>query len=836
MDFNVRFDFTTAQAARRYLALGWAVIPVPAGRKAPARPGWQDLKLTEADLGRYLGDGRPTNLGVVLGRRSGGLVDVDLDCPEARSLAPYFLPPTGAVFGRPSARGSHHLYIAPGAVYRRFEDRAGETLLELRADGEDGGAHQTVFPPSVHPSGEVYAWEVFEAPAQVDPTELEGAVRKLAAAALLACYWPKPGSRIRHETALALAGALVRAGWAEEEAANFVEAVAEAAGDEETRDRMRAARDTARRHELGVRTTGLPRLKELLPPEVVDRAAEWLGLGRHAPQGPDPTAGGRSARRTSAATRLVDLALARVELWRSHDNQAFATVDSGLHLRIDDPEFADWLASAYYAVYKDAAHGEALTMARAVLRARALFEGPQHRVWVRIGRDEAGDRIYVDLADGAGRAVEIGPDGYRIVPNPPVFFWAPSKTRPLPLPEADPEGRAVREWLGRFNLTDGGDTILKGYLVSCLHPEGPYPIGQIDGPAGSGKSTLSRQVVELIDPRIPLLRALPREDRDLAIAARRARLLAFTNISGLPAWLSDALCRLTTDPGLGTRKLYTDEAEVTFDERRPILLNGISDIVGLARRHDLADRTLRVSLGPIPDSRRVPEAELTTEFERLRPRILGWLYGQVSRSLRDRDRVRSQRWSLPRLADVALWVTAAEPPAERGRFIEALGGARRAEAAEMLEMDPVGRALLALTADWEPGIERGYGATELYELLTERTRTGGDRLPTGWPRSADALGRRLANLAVLLGRLGLEVRRERAPGTGGRRWVFRKMGAESVTSDSQAREVSQAGVLVSQKSGVCDTKEPLCDTSEGGRVTSDTKFAAFTEKIREVIE
>jgi hypothetical protein len=856
MDQNVRSDFiTTEAAARRYLALGWRVIPVPAGRKGPAQPGWQDWKLTEADLPRFFGDGRPANVGVVLGHRSGDLVDIDLDSPETLALADHFLPPTRAVFGRPSAPGSHRLYVAPGAAYRKFQDPDGATLLELRTDGEDGGAHQTLFPPSIHPTGERYAWQVFEAPAQVDPAELEKAVRKLAAAALLARYWPKPGSRIRHETALALAGALVRAGWAEEEVADFVEAVARAAGDEEARDRAKDALDTVRRHELGVKTTGLPRLKEFLPPEVVDRLPEWLWPERQAVEelrvkmirtanAINTTrsillhAVGRKPPRPTVATLLVDLALSRASLWRSHDDQPFATVDGRRHLRVDDPEFADWLAGIYYSTFNTVVRGEALTTARGTLRAMALFEGPQHRVWVRVGWDEAGGRLYVDLADGSGRAVEIGPDGFRVIPNPPVKFWAPSKTRPLPAPEPDPEGRAPEEWLSRFDLTGDSATLLKGFLVGCLHPEGPYAVGQISGPAGSGKSTLARQVVELIDPRTPALRALPREERDLAIAARRARLLAFTNLSGLPAWLSDALCRLVTDPGLGTRKLYTDEAEATFDERRPILLNGIPDVVGLAGRPDLADRTLRVSLGPIPDSRRLPEAELLAEFERLRPRILGWLYGQVSRALKDRDQVRPR--SLPRLADVALWVTAAEPPAERGRFIEALGGARLTEAAEMVEADPVGRALLDLTAGWEPGTERAYGATELYEELTGRARAEGDRLPAGWPRSADALGRRLANLAVLLGRLGLEVRRERAPDRRrGRQWVLRKVAAESVRSVLSGQEVSEGASQVSEdapQASDLDASRGPSDTLGGGQDTSDASLRQLFGRIREVIE
>jgi hypothetical protein len=39
---------------------------------------------------------------VILGPPSSGLTDIDLDCPEAIGLASYFLPRTGAVFGRAS--------------------------------------------------------------------------------------------------------------------------------------------------------------------------------------------------------------------------------------------------------------------------------------------------------------------------------------------------------------------------------------------------------------------------------------------------------------------------------------------------------------------------------------------------------------------------------------------------------------------------------------------------------------------------------------------------------------------------------------------------------------
>jgi hypothetical protein len=86
------------------------------------------------------------------GGRSGGLVDADLDCPEALDLAPEILPPTAAIFGRPSKPKSHWLYSVEGVAQSlTFKDPiTGAMLVELRGDG----GRQTLFPPSRHPSGE----------------------------------------------------------------------------------------------------------------------------------------------------------------------------------------------------------------------------------------------------------------------------------------------------------------------------------------------------------------------------------------------------------------------------------------------------------------------------------------------------------------------------------------------------------------------------------------------------------------------------------------------------------------------------------------------------------
>src|SRR5438045_450485 len=116
------------------------------------------------------------------------------------------------------------------------------------------------------------------------------------------------------------------------------------------------------------------------------------------------------------------------------------------------------------------------------------------------------------------------------------------------------------------------------------------------------------------------------------------------------AWLSDALCRLASGGSLAVRQLYTDDAEVLFEAARPLLLNGIEDVIS---RPDLADRAMILTLPPISDAQRRAEAELWADFERARHSILGALLDIVAHGLaRSRD---ARATSLPRMADFALW-------------------------------------------------------------------------------------------------------------------------------------------------------------------------------------
>ena len=99
-------------------------------------------------------------------------------------------------------------------------------------------------------------------------------------------------------------------------------------------------------------------------------------------------------------------------------------------------------------------------------------------------------------------------------------------------------------------------------------------------------------------------------------------MLPFDNLSGLPAWASDALAKISTGGGFTCRELYTNNGEFIFDGKRPVIMNGIEDF---ATRGDLADRCIFLRLSPIPEGGRKTEAEVSAQFEQKAPGIIGAL-------------------------------------------------------------------------------------------------------------------------------------------------------------------------------------------------------------------
>jgi hypothetical protein len=267
------------EAARDILTrLGGMPLTYPGRKKNPTERGWQQWRFTLDDIP----DKFPLdkNLGMFDGY--GDLHDIDLDAAECRRLASLFLPATSLVGGRASKPYSHCWYrVTPALRTCKFIDPClpdHNMLVECRGLTKHGGIGlQTMVWPSIHPEGELVIWHDYGLPAPVAGDVLLQAVRRLAAASLLARYWAGHGNR--ENASLALAGGLLRLGMAVDAAQTFILAIAHATDDDEAPLRATTVPDTKAKLDRGEAATGWPTLVTLLRGDgrkIVHTVQRWL--------------------------------------------------------------------------------------------------------------------------------------------------------------------------------------------------------------------------------------------------------------------------------------------------------------------------------------------------------------------------------------------------------------------------------------------------------------------------------------------------------------------------------------------------------------------------------
>jgi hypothetical protein len=458
----------------------------------------------------------------------------------------------------------------------------------------------------------------------------------------------------------------------------------------------------------------------------------------------------RDEKKENQAQVLLRLA-AEIALFHDVDRRAYATVPVNDHhetLAIRSGDFKRWLVRVFYCARKKPPSATALNDALGVIEARAIYDSPELPVHIRLA--ELDGNIYLDLCNSQWEIAKITPDGWSILPSGkvPVKFRRTRGMLSLPRPERGGRLDDLRSILGITDLCQW--RLLIGCLVMAFRPRGPYPVLGFHGEQGSGKSTAARFCRSLIDPHSVPVRSEPKEPRDLMISANNVWLIVLDNLSHLSVWLSDALCRLATGGGFGTRELYTNDEEQLFDSMRPVFITGIEAV---ATRPDLLDRSILLNLPAIPEEKRRTEEELYAELEPSRPGILGALLDVVACALQNFSTTTLP--SLPRMADFAKWVTAAEPALgwERGSFLAAYRGSQDEANDVALDAYPIVeplRQLMATEARWEG---------KPSELLTKLGELAGEKVAKsdGWPKRANILSGHLKRLAPNLRKVGVHV-------------------------------------------------------------------------------
>lgn len=524
---------------------------------------------------------------------------------------------------------------------------------------------------------------------------------------------------------------------------------------------------------------------------------EPLGFTEHTPAPKPARNQDQGGKKTAQRDRVIDAVVnAGAIFWKDPDGTAYATLPREGRIERYKVRSSGFRA-VVRALYAEACprmnddgmempgsiSDKAMTEALPSLEAMVHQRGTETRM-PALRSIMLGETIWLDLGSADWSLVKITRNGWEIVAAADVPLVRADAMRALPVPDRAAGGAALNDLRRLLNLGDKQTDdfmLIVCWLLGCLWPTGPYPILAIDGEQGSGKSTLSRLLRGLVDPNKAALRAPPRTESDLIVAANAGRVVALDNVSFIDADMADVLCRLATGAGLSKRRLYTDEEEHLIEVCRPILLNGINSVMS---RGDVADRAMVATLPRIPDAARRLEADIERDFQRAAPGILAMLLNAMSEALHYDRRV---PMGLPRMADFAAMACRAAPAFgwKPEVILNAINENREAANIAVVEADPLSDALSHILH------EHGYQRDDLRlwegtaaELLDRANAAAPESVKRekGWPKDPTRLSQRLRRLAPALRRCGIDVTLPEAGGREGRKITVKQRSQRSQRS------------------------------------------------------
>ena len=334
--------------------------------------------------------------------------------------------------------------------------------------------------------------------------------------------------------------------------------------------------------------------------------------------------------------------------------------------------------------------------------------------------------------------------------------------------------------------------------MAALFSDQPHVVLAIFGEQGTGKTTALKVLVRLLDPSPVPVRKPPRDADSWVTAAAGSWVVGLDNLSDVPPWLSDSLCRASTGDGDVRRKLYSDSDYAVFSFRRCIMFDAI-DVGALAP--DLADRTVAITLELIPDADRLDEETFWSEWAAAHPRLLGAVLSLAARVMASLPSIRLER--KPRMADFARILAAVDAELGTAAFDRYAQQAANL-AAEGLSGDPFAVRIMKVT-------DSTFEGTSAALLEMARPDDPEWKAPKDWPASARAVTGRMRRLAPAFRKTGWQVT-ELEPGHANAiRWrISPPPPREKV--DEDAREDSQGSQPTDSASDASE-REPSDDTS-----------------------
>src|SRR5215216_1702291 len=324
-------------------------------------------------------------------------------------------------------------------------------------------------------------------------------------------------------------------------------------------------------------------------------------------------------------------------------------------------------------------------------------------------------------------------------------------------------------------------------IALFIPPDIPKTVLIPHGEQGAAKSTFQEFIKMLVDPCGALTLSFPKEVAELVQQLSHNFIAYYDNVSEIPQWISDLLCRAVTGSGFSKRVLFSDDDDFIYRFRRCVGFNGINVA---ATRPDLLERGLILHLKRIPEEKKRKLKHLWKQYERIKPQVLGFIFDTLVQVLNRLKEVQLKKY--PRMAD---WAEICEVISRclgypENAFLNAYYKNIAAQNDKALESSLVATAIIKFI---ELKKEQGWKGTSnelLHDLQQVADKLNIDTRSKTWPKAPNILSRRINEIITNLREVGIIIQRPVDTTTNTTLIEIRKISPESPVSpetDNQAQ-------------------------------------------------
>lgn len=459
---------------------------------------------------------------------------------------------------------------------------------------------------------------------------------------------------------------------------------------------------------------------------------------------------------------LLDLAKKDcLQIFKDEFKVAHAAVTISDHvenLPISETRFKNWLRKTVRKKHDVILRSQLIDEVANTLIADAEFDGQIIDLGLRTAVAKDDDLTwYYDLTNESYELIEITAENWKTSKKAIIFRrFDHQKPQDYPASSEDYPPNIFDQFMDLLNVKEQSRLILKCYIISLFIPNLPRAVLMVHGEQGTAKSMLEELIKMLVDPSLIKTLSFPNDTAELIQQLSHHYLTYYDNLSHIPEWISDLLCRAVTGAGFSKRRLYTNNQDVVYSIMRAIGFNGINLA---ATKPDLLDRGLIIQTDTIPRSNRRKIKEIWSKFYTIRPQLLAYILDTLVKVLRWKKGNQNLEviTEFPRMADWAEWceIISRCMGEKDDAFINAYNENIILQTEEVIEGSDLAIAIRELAFR-----EQKWSGTPT-ELLTWLNIIADanniDRRNKYWPKTAARLSRSLKILLRTLREIGIEV-------------------------------------------------------------------------------